>query len=121
MPFLVRFKASITKITPKANTRRRVAIPILRQVSKANTFDEEDHNFFQIFHKKCNLNINKQLPPDVAKFNEIPDKSKSYKIVRKKELYNNIQISKYNNLPIPIFQENLFTKYHLSYFINIDV
>ncbi|KAG4089862.1 hypothetical protein H8356DRAFT_1356467 [Neocallimastix lanati (nom. inval.)] len=58
--------------------------------------------------------INKQLPPDVTKFDEIPDESKYYKTVRNE----NFITFKSLNLVIfqPSFQEKLFMKYNEDIF-----
>ncbi|KAG4099481.1 hypothetical protein H8356DRAFT_1337274 [Neocallimastix lanati (nom. inval.)] len=56
--------------------------------------------------------INKQLPPDLTKLDEIPDKSKYYKAVRN-ENFMIFKNSKFNNLPITSpFQAKLLMKYN---------
>ena len=59
---------------------------------------------------------NKQLPPDVTKFDEIPDESKYYKTVWNKNLM------KFKNTNLIIFQSSfqaqLFTKYNENIFVD---
>jgi len=68
---------------------------------------------YNIIKSKITRNINKQLLPDVTKFDEIPDESKYYKTV----INEYFMIFKNPNLIIFqfLFQAKLFMKYKWRY------
>jgi len=71
---------------------------------------------YKINKSQITRNINKILPPNVTKFDEIPDESKYYKTVRNKKF----MIFKSPNLIIfqSSFQEKLFVKYNEDIFVD---